>query len=93
MDDRPIATIHIAGNVIVVGTHQRQRCSWCGALLDDHDLSRVMFPLSTPEAERTLGHWEGLVLVDGGMKCTIPHEDGAELPDGCCAKLDPEVTR
>lgn len=88
-----IATIHIAGNVVLVGSRQRQRCSWCGALIDDHDLALIAFPLSTPEAERNLPHWEGLVLIDGNMKASIPHEDGDVLPDGCCAKLDPEVTR
>lgn len=36
--------IHIAGIDVRVGNQHRQRCAWCGAVIDDHDLSRLAVP-------------------------------------------------
>lgn len=36
---------HLAGPLIRFGTHQRQRCSWCGYVLIDDDLTRVNAPI------------------------------------------------
>lgn len=36
---------HIAGPMItVMGRYMRQRCSWCGYVLDEYDLERVAAP-------------------------------------------------
>ncbi len=92
------AVIHIAGVQVQVGTHLRQRCSWCGATLCDYELTRIAVyvgedhdpaqPVPTP------GMWETgrLVAVDGNAYYVVEHEDGAELPDGACGKLDPVAT-
>lgn len=90
--------IHIAGEVIQIGSQQRQRCSWCGAVLDDFDLSRmgIMVPddQQPPPATPPIPSWPtgGLVAVDGGMKWTVPHDDGDPLPDEACAQLPHDVT-
>ena len=90
MPDR--TTIHIAAQPVQVGPQLRQRCAWCGAVLDDTDLSCVMAP--EDQANDLYPTWPvgGLVAVDGGMKRTVAHEDGDVLPDECCAMLDPAVT-
>jgi len=85
--------IHIAGDRIQIGDRfLRQRCAWCGALLLDYDLAAVAVPVGQegPPATWPLG---GLVLVDGGMSASVDHTDGADLPEGACARLDPKVTR
>lgn len=86
------AVIHIAGVHVRVGDHLRQRCAWCGATLIDYDLTRIAVPEGQDPTPGTWPHGD-LVLVDGGLSATVEHDDGADLPDGACAKLDPEVTR
>lgn len=42
-------TIHIAGLDIHVGTHVRQRCAWCGEILDDRDLANEKVAVEIPK--------------------------------------------
>lgn len=95
------AVIHIAGPRIQVGPQLRQRCCWCGGLLIDYNLA--LTAVSIPEGkteetmtdqDRTLATWPAgdLIARDGPASWIVGHADGAELPDGCCGKLDPEVT-
>jgi hypothetical protein len=85
------AITHIAGVQVQVGSRLRQRCSWCGAVLCDYDLTRIAVPIGQ---DPTPGMWETgrLVEVDGNLSRVVEHEDGAELPAGACAQLDDEVT-
>jgi hypothetical protein len=84
--------IHIAGMQVQVGQLLRQRCSWCGAVLADYDLTRIAVPEGQ---DPTPALWETgvLVAVDGGASWVVPHTDGADLPPQACAALDPAVTR
>lgn len=84
--------IHIVGVHVQVGSLVRQRCAWCGATLLDYDLNRIAVPVGQDPAPAV---WSpgALVLVDEGLSVEVPHNDGHELPDGSCGKLDPEVTR
>jgi hypothetical protein len=93
--------IHIAGPHIQVGPQLRQRCAWCGGLLIDYNLALIAVSIPEGKTEETMtdeerrpGTWQpgGLVAVDGNAQWTVEHEDGAELPDGACGKLDPEAT-
>lgn len=84
--------IHIAGPAVTVDERQRQRCSWCGAVLSDYDLSRVMVPVGQPGPPATWPAGE-LVARDGNASWVVDHEDGAPLPAEACAHIDPEVTR
>lgn len=85
--------LHIAGLDVQVSGRMRQRCAWCGALLLDYDLETI----AVPEGQEGLpGIWPfgQLVMVDGNMSVLVEFDAAAgPLPDGACAKLDPEVTK
>jgi hypothetical protein len=83
--------VHLAGLVIQVDKHMRQRCSWCGVILCDYALDRVMVPSVMLGPPAT---WEvdAFVLVEGPMSMVIEREEN-KLPEGSCALLDPAVTR
>lgn len=82
---------HIAGTRLQVGNRVRQRCGWCGATLIDCDLERVAVPEGQDPAPGTWGAGE-LVRVDGCASFIVPFEDGAEVPEDACARLDDDVT-
>lgn len=93
--------VHIAGNPVQVGTHLRQRCAWCGAVMIDQDLALTMVQIpedgSEPASYPTWGVGELIARngLDGSMvsgSWVVEHEAGQPVPDGCCAKLGPEVT-
>lgn len=86
-----IPTIHIAGPDIQVGSQLRQRCAWCGAVLLDYALDRIAVPVGQDPRPGTWPAGE-LIACDGNAHYVVPHEDDAELPEGCCGKLDHEVT-
>lgn len=79
--------VHIAGPDVQIGSVRRQRCAWCGVLLDEHDLARVAAPIGQEVTTPAVWTPGGLVLVDGNMKATVSHEDGAALPDNACDRL------
>lgn len=90
LDRREIGpVVHVAGLVINLGGHLRQRCAWCGALLDDVEL--VLTAGLIEHADQPYPTWPegGLVAVDGGMRWTVQSDP---LPEGLCARLDPAVT-
>lgn len=99
--------IHIAGPVVTAGSLRRQRCCWCGALIDEYDLANVARPLEPGENPENLEPWAPAqwevgdhVLVDGGMKTVVELEaviddDGhtAFKIDGrACMSIDNAVT-
>lgn len=83
--------VHIAGPDIRVDARLRQRCAWCGTVLLDYALDRIAVPAGQDPTPAT---WPvgDLVAVDGHASWIVAHVDGQPLPDGACAKLDPEVT-
>lgn len=90
--------VHIAGAPVQVGTHLRQRCSWCGGVLVDQDLAMTAVPVGQDPTYPTWPVGE-LIEIDGldestvSMTSVLEHEDGQAVPDHCCAKLSPEATR
>lgn len=83
------AVVHIAGEVITVsGRHMRQRCSWCGAVLIDYDLTMIAVPVGQDPTPPT---WPvgDQVRIDGNVSTIEP---GHTLPADSCAKLDPAAT-
>lgn len=85
--------VHIAGPKVLIGGHLlRQRCAWCGALLIDYDLNLIQVPLGQDPMPATWPEGD-LVARDGALWYVVDHVDGADLPEGACAKLDPAVTR
>ncbi len=83
--------IHIAGLQVQVGPRLRQRCSWCGAMLLEYDLTAVAVPEGQ---EPGLPTWEPgiLVEVDGNVSLIVPHKNGDDLPQRACGWIDPAVT-
>jgi hypothetical protein len=82
--------IHIAGRQVQIGRQLRQRCSWCGALLEDHQLGAGAGDDGNPGPPM----WEpgALVALDGNASYVVEHEDGKDLPPGACGLLDHSVT-
>jgi hypothetical protein len=85
--------VHIAAQPVVIGSHHRQRCAWCGAVIDDIYLGRLAPEIA--DADFTIPTWPigELIGVDGAATYVIDHEDGADVPPTSCAALDPEITR
>lgn len=90
--------VHVAGPQITVGTVQRQRCQWCGALIEECDLARMATIIEPGESEEHAvegmrrSHWEGLVLVDGGFKMAVEGPADGKVPPNSCMALDDAVT-
>jgi len=87
--------IHFAGIDIRVNDQLRQRCGWCGAVLLDYDLTRVMVPAGGDRSAPATWPVGALVAVDGGMSHVISDADAArmtELPPESCARIDHAVT-
>lgn len=102
MSDEPRHLVHLAAAAIRVKSVIRQRCAWCGALIDEHDLERIAWqddgsgqnPL-IDEDGTPRERWAGLVaVVDGNptMKWAVDHPDDHEVPPDSCMALDPRVT-
>ena len=72
-----------------MGPRLRQRCSWCGAVLADYDLTR-----GAGDGIGSPPMWEqgSLVRVDGNLMVALEHEQGADIPEGGCAWLPDEIT-
>lgn len=81
--DEQHGVVHIAGLDVQIGQMLRQRCSWCAELLVDYDLDRVAVPEGQTGRPAT---WPvgSLVLIDGGVKATVRHTDGDQLPPTAC---------
>jgi hypothetical protein len=93
--------VHLAGPAIRAAQVIRQRCAWCGALIDEFDLDRIAIPEGDPPLVEEDGtprdRWVGLVAVDvqEGVvtaKWAVPDPVLGEIPDDSCMALDPAVT-
>lgn len=103
-----MALVHLAAPPVRVGDVIRQRCAWCGALIDEYDLSRTAVALEPgqddDDARRSLvddaGNpargWEGLVAVDthegAGAKWSVDDPADGKIPADSCMNLDRGVT-
>ena len=93
-----MSTSHIVGppmSLEVNGdTLLRQRCLWCGALLEDVNLSLTA---STDGGDYPTWPDGAFLRIDGNMRLVVepephgPHD--CEIPEDSCLHLDPEVTR
>lgn len=93
--------IHFAGESMAFGTIRRQRCLWCGALIDEKDIAAIAIADDESRGERQgkplewdeLGHWSGLVAVSGTnprlLRAVDDPPDG-KAPDRSCMMLMPE---
>jgi hypothetical protein len=101
--------VHLAGPTATVGAIRRQRCAWCGALLEECDLANIARPLEPGEDPEHPKPWEpaswemgALVRVLGtsprvGMVVEQErhpeHPDSFSIPPDSCMALEEAVTR
>lgn len=86
--------VHIAGQPVQLqARYVRQRCSWCGALIEDIDLQRTAVYVGDENTDTTVPLWPTgeLVAIDGNMKYCLG--DVSEMPPNCCANIELDVTR
>lgn len=89
--------IHFAGQDMTFGTIQRQRCLWCGALIDERDFSRMATQIQPGESEEQAveamrrTRWSGLVAVDGGARWAVDDPEDGKAPDRSCMVLLPDL--
>jgi hypothetical protein len=98
-----VLEIHVAGWPVQYGPLIRQRCAWCGAMIEDLDLRSMAFPIPHGKTEDQAradgdlqpGSWPpgALVARDGPVRYVLEHIDGDGAPAGSCLLLDPDVTR
>lgn len=92
-------TVHWAGDQITMNNRSRQRCLWCGALIEDKYWPDIQVPVvegKSPEqvaAEMLLGAWGGYVGIDSdGLKFALQPGPNNEPPKGSCVYLPDEAT-
>lgn len=82
--------VHLAGPACGYGSVWRQRCMWCGALVEEHDLTSVgMLEADRPEERRgkpltvdDLCWWDGLVSVDDHTSVRVSSAFEPEVGEG-----------
>jgi hypothetical protein len=92
--------IHLAGPVITFGPVQRQRCAWCGAVIEEWNIERVGMLEADRPPERQgepvehdeLPRWEGLVAIDGCARWRVDEPEDHEAPERSCFVLLPSET-
>lgn len=84
--------VHIVGIDVQARGQRRQRCAWCGAVIEDASAGEVMVPVE--HAGDPCPSWQvgAFVAVDGNHRYVVEHKPGDALPAGCCALLPHEVT-
>lgn len=88
--ERVMSVTHVAGLPVTMhGIHVRQRCAWCGAIIEDQDLTRMAAPIG--QQSSAFPTWEVgvMVRIDGGCYSTV---DGDKMPEDACGMLPPEIT-
>lgn len=100
----PDFTIHLAGPQIVFGTLIRQRCAWCGLLIEERDAALMAVKTDESASEEVQQHeanevvyrtkWAGLVAIsepEGTVRWSVDDpEDGKAPPESCMQKEDQE---
>lgn len=82
--------VHIAGQPVQLqNRYVRQRCSWCGALIEDLDLERIA--VAGDDSSVPLWPIGELIEVTEGVKVCLGDID--EMPSNCCANIELDVTR
>lgn len=89
-DVPPDSVTHIAGAQLhLFGRYLRQRCDWCGVIIIEYDLARVMVPEGQTTGTPAMWPVGGLIRVDGHMSAeveSVEDEPGVfRLPMDSCA--------
>lgn len=95
--------IHLAGAQITFDGVIRQRCCWCGALIEEREPAMMAVAIDETASQEVQGeevadvgraHWEGFVAVAGtnpvAMWSVDEPEDG-KAPERSCMRLLPRL--
>jgi hypothetical protein len=85
--------IHFAGPTLRIGSVVRQRCLWCGALIEELDLDRIAVA-DDPAADGGglfTARWRGLVGVDGAARFAVDDPPDGKVPDRACSEVLPDL--
>lgn len=93
--------IHFPAQMMRFGSVCRQRCAWCGALIQERDLDRIALRETERDPERRgkpleaeeVGWWSGLVAVSGTnpvMLWAVEEPSDGLAPERSCMRLMPE---
>jgi hypothetical protein len=89
--------VHFAGATLRIGPVIRQRCLWCGALIEEIDVRQVAVPIEPGQTAEQAHHglfdlkWSGLVAVDGNARYSVPDPPDGEVPARACSEVLPEL--
>lgn len=79
-----IEITHIAGLVITLDGHVRQRCAWCSTILVDQELANVAVPDDQPDKSFPTWPVLRLVTICGNASWTLGEDE--RLPLTACAR-------
>lgn len=84
--------IHFAGPTIAYDGVRRQRCLWCGALIDEHVVANTGYPTDGLEGvDYGPPSWRGFVAVDGPSCWHVPDPGAREaVPERACVLVLPD---
>lgn len=88
--------VHLAGPQIEYDGVQRQRCCWCGAVIEEKPLERMAVAIQPGESAEHAAEglrrarWEGWVAIDGGMRWAVDEPADAKAPERSCMRLLPD---
>lgn len=85
--------IHFVGAGISIGSKYRQRCSWCGVIIEDGDYNNI----ATPDGQPFNPFWtvgKLIEITDGNPRGSWirNEEDFTTIPNNCCVTRE-EVPR
>lgn len=83
---------HLPGLAISVGPLQRQRCAWCGVILQDYDLRYVGVPVDQPGPPP---HWpvDEWIETDGTYTGVVEGLDDDQYPENACLTVELAAAR
>lgn len=93
--------VHLAGPQITFDGVARQRCCWCGALIEERDFSNMAVavdPSASAEVQQeeansaAQGSWKGFVAIDGTnpvCKSAVAEPEDGKAPERSCMRLLP----
>lgn len=91
--------VHLAGLKVSYEAYERQRCSWCGAILIDRDLRTISVQVVPGEEPGPLPFWEVNAWIatenpdnQGGTAWVLEDHEPNKAPADSCLKLPVEAT-
>jgi hypothetical protein len=93
--------VHLAGPQITFDNVVRQRCVWCGAMIEERDLSNMAVATdsdASPEVQQEEANravragWEGFVAIEGTfpvVKSAVDEPEDGKAPERSCMRLLP----